>query len=185
MRFSLRPTTLLAILATWAAFCVAAVLVPTAPLIFEISYYVLWFSAFPIPLLIGSLATHCAKAENPSSAAVKLSKQVRPKSVLISLAAAVVGVFGYLLCFAVLSRLLEIPWRAAKFGESTLDLGVSAAQTFTVCASVVFVMALALFRNVPRNSQAANYAAAAMGMIAFASVLYLAFGLSPLVEWRE
>lgn len=105
-------------------------------------------------------------------------------SIALSAAAAAIGVVAYGLSYSVIARFLELPWRAGKFGETSLDLGKSAAQFYSLVAVLTALSAFALLRAAPINSRYARYAIGSLGMLISASLIYLLFGLSPLVEWR-
>ena len=171
------PKPLAAIMVAWSVACVIAFFAESR-LTFGFAYFVLPLSAFVIPLVVGALTASVLVRRQPNlgSANGALGKSV---------VAGVLGVAGYLLCFAVLARLLEIPWRNAKFGDPVLNLGASTAQFFVVLAALVLGAALLLLRGVPRRSWPASVAAACVGMVLFAGTLYLLVGISPLTQWRD
>lgn len=106
-------------------------------------------------------------------------------SIALSAAAAAIGVVAYGLSFSVIARFLELPWRAGKLGETSLNLGKSAAQFYGLAAILTALAAFALLRATPANSRYARYAIGSLGMLISASLIYLLLGLSPLVQWRS
>jgi len=74
--------------------------------------------------------------------------------------------------------------RAGKFGETSLHLGISAAQFYGLAAFLTALAAFALLKASPTNSRYARYAIGSLGMLTAASLIYLLLGLTPLVQWR-
>lgn len=173
----LNPSLPLAFLAIWALACVFAFLFASVSPVFDFAYFVLPYSAFIVPLCVAYLSCRLA---NGSDRAPMESKS----SIALSAAAAVIGVVAYWLCFAVITRFLELPWRAGKFGETSLDLSKSAAQFYSLLAILTALSAVALLRAAPVSSRYARYAIGSLGMLISASFIYLLFGLTPLVHWR-
>jgi hypothetical protein len=177
MRMRIPPSLPLVFLAIWTFACIFAFHFASVSAVFAFAYFVLPFSAFVVPLCISSLA--CRLANGGASEAM----ESKP-SIPLSAASAAIGVVAYGLSFSVISRFLELPWRAGKFGETSLDLGKSAAQFYTLAAILTALSAFALVRAAPVNSRYARYAFGSLGMLISASIIYLLFGLSPLVNWR-
>lgn len=168
----------LAFLVFWAIACIFAFFFASVSPVFEFAYFVLPFSAFVVPLCVSRLS--CRVANGGQSEPME-----NKTSIGLSAAAAVIGVLAYVLSFAVIARFLELPWRAGKFGETSLSLGKSAAQFYGLAAILTALAAIALLRAAPVNSRYACYAIASLGMLISASVIYLLLGLSPLVQWRS
>ncbi len=167
----------LAFLAIWAFACIFAFFFADVLAVFAFAYFVLPFSAFVVPLFVAHLS--CRLVNGGERATI----QSKP-SIALSAAAGAIGVVAYGLCFSVIARFLELPWRAGKFGETSLDLGKSAAQFYSLVAVLTGLSAFTLLRAAPINSRYARYAIGSLGMLISASLIYLLFGLSPLVEWR-
>jgi hypothetical protein len=177
MRMRIPPSLPLAFLAIWAFACICAFLFASTSAVFEFAYFVLPFSAFVVPLCFSHLS--CRLANGGENATI----EGKP-SIALSAAAAAIGVVAYGLSVSVIARFLELPWRAGKFGETSLDLGKSAAQFYSLVAILTALSAFALLRAAPVNSRYARYAIGSLGMLISASLIYLLFGLSPLVQWR-
>jgi hypothetical protein len=177
MQMRVPPSLPLAFLGIWAVACIFAFLFASVPPVFEFAYFVLPLSAFIVPLCFSHLACRLANRST--------SEQVgNTSSIALSAAAAAIGVVAYGLSFSVIARFLELPWRAGKFGEKSLDLGMSAARFYGLTASLTALAAFALLKFVPANSSYARYAIGSLGMLIAASLFYLLLGLSPLVQWR-
>jgi hypothetical protein len=177
MQMRVPPSLPLAFLGIWAVACIFAFLFASVPPVFEFAYFVLPLSAFIVPLCFSHLACRLANRST--------SEQVgNTSSIALSAAAAAIGVVAYGLSFSVIARFLELPWRAGKFGETSLDLGMSAARFYGLTASLTALAAFALLKFVPANSSYARYAIGSLGMLIAASLFYLLLGLSPLVQWR-
>ncbi len=170
------PSVLIAVLASWL---VACVVMPFArsDLAFGFVYFVLPWSAFIVPIVVGQLAARLYYYTSSPQPTVMPSR-------FRSIALVFMAGIAYLLCVAVLSRLLEIPWRQAKFGDPVLSLGRSAAQAFVIAALATGTAVLLVLRAVPRASVAARLGVAALGMLAFACLAYVCVGASSLVAWR-
>lgn len=177
MHMRIPPALPLAFLAIWAFVCIFAFLFANVSAVFEFAYFVLPLSAFVVPLFVAHFS--CRLVNGGERATI----ESKP-SIALSAAAGVIGVVAYGLSFSVLARFLELPWRAGKFGETSLDLGNSAAQLYSLVAVLTALSAFALLRAVPINSRYARYAIGSLGMLISASLIYLLFGLSPLVQWR-
>lgn len=177
MRIPIPPALPLAFLAIWAFACIFAFLFANVSAVFEFAYFVLPFSALVVPLFVAHLS--CRLVNGGESATI----ESKP-SIALSAAAGAIGVVAYGLSFSVIARFLELPWRAGKFGETSLDLGKSAAQFYSLVAVLTALSAFALLRAAPINSRYARYAIGSLGMLISASLIYLLFGLSPLVQWR-
>jgi hypothetical protein len=177
MRVHIPPSLPLAFLAIWAIACIFAFLFASVSPVFEFAYFVLPFSAFVVPLCVSHLS--CRIANGGQSAPTEIKR-----SIALSAAAAAVGVVAYGLSFSVIARFLELPWRAGKFGETSLDLGMSAAQFYGLAAILTALAAFALLKASPTNSRYARYAIGSLGMLTVASLIYLLLGLTPLVQWR-
>lgn len=177
MRLSIPPWLPLAFLTLWAIVCIFAFVFASVSPVFEFTYFVLPFSAFIVPLCVSHLSCRLVNGGQRAPMESKLS-------IALSAAAAVIGVVAYGLSFAVIARFLELPWRAGKFGETSLDLGKSAAQFYGLAAILTALAAFALLRAAPANSRYALYAIGSLGMLTVASLIYLLMGLSPLVQWR-
>lgn len=55
---------------------------------------------------------------------------------------------------------------------------------FAIVTVLLALSAIALFRAAPAGSRCARYAVGSLGMLVSVSLIYLFFGLSPLVLWR-
>ena len=177
MHMRIPPALPVAFLAIWAFACIFAFLFANVLEVFEFAYFVLPFSAFFVPLFVAHLS--CWLVNGGESATI----ESKP-SIALSAAAGAIGVVAYGLSVSVIARFLELPWRAGKFGETSLDLGKSAAQFYSLVAVLTGLSAFALLRAAPINSRYSRYAVGSLGMLISASLIYLLFGLSPLVEWR-
>ncbi|TBO27481.1 hypothetical protein EYS42_16730 [Aquabacterium lacunae] len=174
MRVHIPPSLPLAFLAIWAIACIFAFLFASVSPVFEFAYFVLPFSAFVVPLCVSHLSCRLANV-------VQSEPTESKRSIALSAAAAAIGVVAYGLSFSVIARFLELPWRAGKFGEASLDLGMSAAQSYGLAAILTALAAFALLKASPTNSR---YAIGSLGMLTVASLIYLLLGLTPLVQWR-
>jgi len=165
---------LLALLGAWLVACAFAFL-SASDLALLIGYYALPFSPFLVPLVIGRLAakTNWGIASNPAE-----------NSSLVQACAGLTAAVSYLLTLAVIGRLLEIPWRQAKFDDPVLSLGFAAAQLYLVFAAAVACSAFLIVKFSSEESRSGQYGKASLGMLAFGSVSYLLVGLSPFVSWR-
>ncbi len=177
MHMRIPPTLPIAFLAIWAITCVCAFLFASSLAVFEFAYFVLPLSALIVPLCFAHVA--CQLAERNTRPIPG-----RKPSAALTVAAAAVGVVAYGLSASVVGRFLELPWRAGKFRETSLDLGKSAAQLYAVVAILAALLAFALFRAAPAGSRPARYAIGGLGMLSAASLMYVLFGVSPLVQWR-
>lgn len=177
MHMRIPPALPLASLVIWAFACIFAFFFANVSAVFEFAYFVLPFSAFVVPLIVAHLS--CRLVNGGESATI----ESKP-SIALSAAAGAIGVVAYGLSLSVIARFLELPWRAGKFGETSLDLGKSAVQFYSLVAILTALSAFALLRAVPLNSRYASYAVGSLGMLISASLIYLLFGLSPLVQWR-
>lgn len=176
MHVRIPPPLPIVFLAIWALTCICAFLFASTPAVFEFAYFVLPLSAFIVPICFAHVSCQLANWDESSTTANK-------RSIALSAAAAVIGVVAYGLSFSVIARFLELPWRAGKFGETSLDLGKSAAQFYSLVAVLTALSAFALLRAAPINSRYARYAIGSLGMLLSASLIYLLLGLSPLVQW--
>lgn len=177
MRLRMPPSLPLAFLAIWAVACIFAFLFASVSPVFEFAYFVLPLSAFVVPLCVSHLSCRLANRD-------KRELVENTPSFVLSATAAAIGVVAYGLSFSVIARFLELPWRAGKFGETSLDLGMSAAQFYGLAAMLTALAAFALLKSAPANSRQARYAIGSLGMLIAASLIYLLLGLSPLVQWR-
>lgn len=177
MRVRIPPSLSLAFLAIWAIACILAFLFASVSPVFEFAYFVLPFSAFVVPLCVSHLSCRLANGGQVEPTESK-------RSIALSAAAAAIGIVAYGLSFSVIARFLELPWRAGKFGETSLDLGMSAAQFYGLAAFLTALAAFALLKASPTNSRYARYAIGSLGMLTAASLIYLLLGLTPLVQWR-
>lgn len=177
MRVHIPPSLPLAFLAIWAIACIFAFLFASVAPVFAFAYFVLPFSAFVVPLCVSHLSCRLANVDQSEPTESK-------RSIALSAAAAAIGVVAYGLSFSVIARFLELPWRAGKFGEASLDLGMSAAQFYGLAAILTALAAFALLKASPTNSSYARYAIGSIGMLTAASLIYLLLGLTPLVQWR-
>ena len=171
------PKTLTAILVVWVVAVAGAIAIKT-DLAFMFAYYVLPFSALVVPLIVGAIAVQSWPARYSGGSDIADRKAA-------TVAAVASAFMAYLLAYAVLARMLEIPWRLAKFGDGTLSLGFTAATLYGVAALAVFAVALFLLPRVRWRSRAWQGVIASIGMLAFSSALYFCVGISPLVQWRE
>ena len=172
------PSTLpIAFLAVWAITCVCTFLFAGLPAVFEFAYFVLPLSALIAPLCFAHAACQLARLDVAPTSESKTS-------IPLSAATVAVGFLAYGLSASVVARFLELPWRAGKFGEASLDLGKSAAQFYAALAILAALSAFALFRAAPTGSRCARYAIGSLGMLLSASIIYILFGISPLVQWR-
>jgi len=171
------PKLLKALLLAWVVACVVATGVNT-DLVYRFAYYVLPASAFVVPGLVAALVIHARRAR------ISPSRVVSARAVVAELTSYVLLPVAYLMSFAVLARLLEIPWRRGKFGSEALDLGLSAAGMFSLAAVFVVGLALITLRRLQPGSRPWAAATASIGMLAFSSFLYFIIGVSPFVQWR-
>jgi hypothetical protein len=177
MRMRIPPSLSLGFLAIWAFACIFAFLFASVSAVFEFAYFVLPFSAFVVPLCVAHLSCRLANGGDNTSIDSK-------PSITLSPVATAIGVAAYGLSISVIARFLELPWRAGKFGETSLDLGKSSAQFYSLAATLTALSAIALLRAAPVNSRYARYAIGSLGMLISASLVYLLFGLSTFVHWR-
>jgi uncharacterized membrane protein len=168
------PQALAVLLALWLLACVAAYL-SKSDLVMQFSYVVLPLSALLVPLAVGRVAYKVNR---------KSGSPVKDASKPWELAALGLASLSYLVCAVVLSRLLEIPWRQAKFGDPVLSLGYSAAQFFCLIAVSLASAAALLLYKTPKQSRPTAYASAALAMLGFACLAYAAIGVSPFAQWR-
>jgi len=178
MRMRIPPALPFKFLISWAFACIFAFLFSSASGIFEFAYFVLPFSAFIVPLCFSHISCRFVHGDERATLESR-------SSIALSAAAALIGIAAYGLSVAVFGRFLELTWRTAKFGQTSLDLGKSAAQFYSLVAFLTALAAFALLRVAPVNSRHARYASGSLGMLISASLIYLVFGLSPLVQWRE
>jgi hypothetical protein len=171
------PTLLKALLVAWLLACVVAAAVNT-DLVFSFAYFVLPESALVVPALVAALAVQVRRAH------IFPPQHVSARALAAELTSYALLPIAYLMSVAVLARLLEIPWRLAKFGAESLDLGLSAAGVFTLAAVSVVGFALISLRRLQPGSRAWAAATASIAMLSFASLLYFVVGVSPLVQWR-
>lgn len=173
MTIHLSPRLLIAFLAVWATLCVACYAL-RSELAFIFAYFILPTSALVVPLVIAALSIHTYRSRSPDLIrSLNWSITNIPFFLLASIA--------YLLSYLGLARLLEIPWRQAKFGES-LDLGVAASSLFLTTVVVVLGASLLALRYA--QSRSANAAAASIGMLSFTLIVFIIVASSPLVQWR-
>ena len=165
MNARVSPRFLIAVLAFWFLACITAY-VSRSTLIFEFAYFILPFSA-----LIRIFRSYRPERHSP------------PQRKLLTVATYVLRGMSYIFSFAILARLLEIPWRRAKFGEP-LDLGGSTAILLFVASASIMGASYLLFQKLHPDSREAPIVVAGIGMVAFAMLLYVALGISPLVQWR-
>ncbi len=177
MHVRIPPPAPFAFLAIWAVTCVCAFLYARSPVVFQFSYFILPLSSLIVPFCFAHLACQIAIRK------AKANSESKP-SVAHSVVATAVGLVAYGLSESVVARFLELPWRAGKFGETSLDLGKSAAQFYAVVAILTALAAFALLRSAPAGSRPTRYAIGSLGMLASASFMYFLFGLTPLVQWR-
>jgi hypothetical protein len=172
------PKPLKTLLCAWLLACMVATVVNT-DVVFGFAYFVLPASALVVPVLVAALAVQVLRAR------ASPKPLVAPRSsVAAELTSYALLPIAYLMSFAVLARLLEIPWRRAKFGGESLDLGLPAAAVFSLAAVSVAGIALVSLRRLQPRSRGWAAATASIAMLLFASLLYLAVGVSPLVQWR-
>lgn len=164
-------------LAIWGVACIYAFFFSSISAVFEFAYFVLPLSSFVVPLCIAHLSCHVANR-------VKHATYLSKPSFVLSAVAATISVAAYGLSVSVIARFLELPWRSGKFGESTLDLGLAAAQLYSLAAFLTAVSALALLRASAIHSRYACYAIGSLSMLISASLIYFLFGISPLVHWH-
>jgi hypothetical protein len=177
MQMRASPSLPLAFLAMWAVACIFSFRFASVSPVFEFAYFVLPFSAFVVPFCFAHIS--CRLANRGKSEQVE-----KTPSIVLSAAAAAIGVVAYGLSFSVIARFLELPWRAGKFGQTSLDLGMSTARFYGLAAILTALAAFALLKFVPANSRYARYAIGSLGMLIAASLIYFLLGLSPLVNWR-
>lgn len=177
MRVRIPPSLSFAFLAIWAVACIFAFLFASVSPVFEFAYFVLPFSAFVFPLCVSHLSCRLANGGRVEPTESK-------RSIALSAAAAAIGVVAYGLSSSVIARFLELPWRVGKFGETSLNLGMSAARLYSFAAFLTALAAFALLKASPNNSPYARYAISSLGMLTAASLIYLLLGLTPLVQWR-
>ena len=175
MNARVSPRFLIAVLAFWFLACITAY-VSRSTLIFEFAYFILPFSALLIPLIVGALVIRIFRSYRPE-------RHSPPQRKLLTVATYVLRGMSYIFSFAILARLLEIPWRRAKFGEP-LDLGGSTAILIFVASASIMGASYLLFQKLHPDSREAPIVVAGIGMVAFAMLLYVALGISPLVHWR-
>lgn len=177
MKSVMFTTLLKAILGGWLIACVVAASVNTDP-VFNFAYFVLPASALVVPALVATLAVQVRRAQ------VSPHEHVSPRALVAELTSFALLPIAYLMSFAVLARLLEIPWRRAKFGGESLDLGLSAAGLYSVAAASVVTLSVISMRRLQPGSRAWAAATASIAMLSFASLAYFVIGVSPLVQWR-
>lgn len=163
-----------ALLLLWGVACVWAFF-GRSDLAFQVAYQALPISALVVPIVIGHLGALIYGSASKAS-----QSSPRPHITALILLAAI----AYGLCVVVLARVLEIPWRQAKFGDPVLSLGRSAAEGFFLVWLATGVTTALVLRAVPRNTKASSFGAAALAMLCAAGLTYLTVGLSSLVEWR-
>lgn len=177
MKSVMSPSLLKTLLGAWLVSCVVAAGVST-DLVFSFAYFVLPLSALVVPALVAALAVQVRRAQ------VSPPLHVAARALAAELTSYALLPIAYVMSFAVLARLLEIPWRRAKFGGESLDLGLSAAGVFSLAAMSVVGLALISLRRLQPGSRAWSAATASIAMLSFASLLYFSVGVSPLVNWR-
>ncbi|OYU25296.1 MAG: hypothetical protein CFE41_22150 [Burkholderiales bacterium PBB2] len=165
---------LLALLALWLLACVA-VFHAKSDFAFGFMYFALPVSALLVPLAVGRVAF---KLNRDVGASVETSPGYW------EVAAFILAALAYVVCGFVLNRLLEIPWRQAKFGDPVLSLGHSAALFFALVALTLGSAAWLVLHKAPARSRAAAFCSAALAMLGFACVAYAAVGASPFALWR-
>ena len=177
MKSVMSPTLLKTLLGAWLVACAVAAGVNT-DLVFSFAYFVLPASALLVPVLVATLAVQVRQAH------VSAPQLVSARAIPAELTAYALLPIAYLMSFAVLARLMEIPWRRAKFVGESLDLGLSAAGVFSLAAVSVIGLALISLRRLQPRSRAWAAATASIAMLSFACLLYFVVGVSPLVQWR-
>lgn len=168
---------LLAFMCLWAFSCVISYSYASLPIVFEFSYFVLPFSAFIVPLCMAQLTCRLTGLTRSTQSGARFN-------FWLTMITAATGVAAYILSFSVIGRFLELPWRSGKFGETSLSLGKSAAEFFSISAFIVMLSALAVLCATPRGSRHALYAAGSLGMIVPTGLAYFLFGISSFVQWR-
>ena len=172
------PKLSIAALLLWMVLCTASYVFAKEDLAFEFSYFVLPFSSLAVPLCVAHISNRLV---------CPISERLQNEHPMFftALAAAVVGVAVYLLPQIVFGRLLKLPWRLGKFGETSLSLGLGAAERYSMLAVLVVACAFALYRIAPKGCQGGTLCSRqSIGMVTFSNSVYLIIGLTPLVEWR-
>ena len=171
------PKLLKTLLCAWLVACVVATGANT-DFVFSFAYFVLPTSSLVVPVLVATLAVQVRRAH------VSPLQLPSARPIAAELTSYALLPIAYLMSFAVLARLMEIPWRRSKFGGEPLDLGLSTAGVFSLAAVSVVGLALISLRRFQPGSRAWAAATASIAMLSFASLLYFVVGVSPLVQWR-
>jgi hypothetical protein len=171
------PNLAIASLAAWAFACAVAFF-GQSDLSFSFAYFVLPFSAYLVPILVSLLAANFYGRSFHASCKVGSAK-------IQAMTSALLACISYIVCVVVLSRLLEIPWRQAKFGDPVLSLGLSSAGFYAFVVALFASLTVVVLRQVPKNSKTARVCVCSLAMLGFSSAAYLLVCLSPLVEWRS